>query len=123
MWTPPCMYYPHFKMSQCMLYSTNPLVHVHIHNIEYIHICFTVVRCSALNNPDNGHVTVTSRVVGSTASYQCNRGYTLIGEEERVCLPDGSWSGYAPTCQGQYTMRVSLYLIREFIPLKVTVYN
>ena len=29
-------------------------------------------------------------------------GYTITGEGFRVCQNDGTWSGTAPTCQGEF---------------------
>ena len=39
--------------------------------------------------------------VGSHASYECNE--PLEGNDQcstRVCLPDGTWNGEEPTCEG-----------------------
>jgi hypothetical protein len=35
---------------------------------------------------------------GDTAHYTCRPGYTLFGEEERVCLDSGIWAGRQPLC-------------------------
>ena len=56
--------------------------------------------CSKLSNPSNGNVNVPSRRIGSTAVYSCITGYNLVGDESRVCRSGGSWSGSAPTCEG-----------------------
>ena len=37
--------------------------------------------------------------VGSRAWYDCSDEYELIGNSERVCINDGSWSGDDPLCQ------------------------
>ncbi|KAI1288488.1 CUB and sushi domain-containing protein 3 [Halotydeus destructor] len=34
----------------------------------------------------------------ATALYKCDRDYTLVGNETRVCLGNGSWSGSEPKC-------------------------
>ena len=54
--------------------------------------------------------------VGSHASYECNE--PLEGNDQcstRVCLPDGTWSGEEPTCEGNsnawITIHASLYSI------------
>jgi len=36
----------------------------------------------------------------SKAAYTCNDGFSTTDPTSRDCLPDGSWSGVAPTCQG-----------------------
>eukprot|EP00117_Sycon_ciliatum_P000628 scpid76378/ scgid0996/ Sushi, von Willebrand factor type A, EGF and pentraxin domain-containing protein 1 len=46
----------------------------------------------------NGGVVYLETTVGSSAFYQCNAGFNLIGERERVCQADGSWSPELPTC-------------------------
>ena len=56
--------------------------------------------CGSLNNPLNGQVTLTDTTVGSTATYECDSGFTLVGNEERTCQDDGTWSGTDPTCDG-----------------------
>ena len=57
-----------------------------------------IIRCGGLSNPSNGQVRITNDVPGSTATYTCNSGYTLVGGETRTCQNDGTWSGSAPTC-------------------------
>jgi CUB/sushi domain-containing protein len=56
--------------------------------------------CPKLSNPPNGQVKVTSNRIGAVATYSCNSGFNLAGNINRVCRPDGSWSGSVPTCQG-----------------------
>ncbi len=34
------------------------------------------------------------------AVYRCNTGNSIIGSSFRICQPDGTWNGNAPTCQG-----------------------
>jgi len=66
-----------------------------------IYIFFqTVVDCNALNDPANGQVNHTSGTTfGETATYSCNTGYNLVGDNTRTCEATGNWSGSAPTCQ------------------------
>ena len=35
----------------------------------------------------------------SMASYTCNEGYLLMGDEVRACQSSGLWSGQQPTCE------------------------
>lgn len=39
-------------------------------------------------------------VAGAIATYSCNEGYTLNGDENRTCDvdQDGMWSGTEPSC-------------------------
>lgn len=34
----------------------------------------------------------------ATAKYSCDKDYTLVGNETRTCLGNGSWSGIPPKC-------------------------
>ena len=54
---------------------------------------------------DNGSLTFPGGLVlyngtaeGAVATYQCNTGYTLSGNAERVCQSDGNWNGITPQC-------------------------
>ncbi len=37
---------------------------------------------------------------GTSAMYQCNLGYYLVGNYSRTCLNNGIWSLEIPTCKG-----------------------
>ncbi|XP_042638313.1 complement factor B [Orycteropus afer afer] len=40
--------------------------------------------------------------LGDSITYQCNRGLTLRGSEQRTCLEGGFWSGTEPSCQDSF---------------------
>ena len=61
---------------------------------------FSAADCDNLNDPSNGQVTLTGTVFGSVASYECDTGFSLVGNMERTCQDDGEWSGTDPTCNG-----------------------
>ena len=69
------------------------------------HIVFApiiiIVDCGGLSDPANGNVTLTDTLLGSTATYTCNSGYSLVGDVSVVCQANaaGSWSGTA-NCSG-----------------------
>ncbi len=69
------------------------------------------VTCSELSTPDNGQVLYASAITlapfdfGTTATYQCDAGFGLVGETMSRCGGDGSssngvWTGTPPTCEG-----------------------
>ena len=61
----------------------------------------TAVNCGTLSNPANGSVSHTAGTTyGQTAIYSCNTGYNLMGSSTRSCQSTQTWSGSAPTCQG-----------------------
>lgn len=66
--------------------------------------CATPVDCGALGTLTNGTITTapaSSTTFGTTATYACNGGYTLVGTATRTCQASGNWSGSAPTCMAQ----------------------
>ena len=65
-------------------------------------ICTVTGLCSKLSSPAYGSVTWTGLTCGSTATYTCDSGYQLSGDQSRTCLSTGVWSGQEPTCTGGY---------------------
>nr|XP_042895666.1 sushi, von Willebrand factor type A, EGF and pentraxin domain-containing protein 1 isoform X2 [Parasteatoda tepidariorum] len=55
--------------------------------------------CGRIPAPENGWVETEGIVVGSTATYHCNKGYELEGTMTRSCLINESWSLVIPTCK------------------------
>jgi hypothetical protein len=60
--------------------------------------CLDVIDCGPLGDPANGEVSVSSTTFSSVATYSCNTGYTLTGDDMRTCLETGLWSGSELTC-------------------------
>ena len=40
-------------------------------------------------------------IFNSTATYSCNSGYELDGNQSRTCLASGNWSSSEPSCNGE----------------------
>ncbi|XP_003387839.1 PREDICTED: sushi, von Willebrand factor type A, EGF and pentraxin domain-containing protein 1-like isoform X2 [Amphimedon queenslandica] len=57
------------------------------------------IDCGPLTDPSNGKVTFDGASVGSSASYTCNEGYILSGNQRRQCLRTGEWTGSDPICR------------------------
>lgn len=55
--------------------------------------------CPVLQQIPNGFLNVSSYSENSVASYQCNSGYKLIGNDTRQCLLGGKWTNQEPFCQ------------------------
>lgn len=53
--------------------------------------------CPELTAPENGQVEYTTEE-GDFASYTCETGYILQGQNARQCV-SGSWTNNEPTCQ------------------------
>ncbi len=55
----------------------------------------------------NGGITyeagpADSRPINTIATFTCDNGYALTGGRFRACQNDGTWSGSAPTCRGEF---------------------
>lgn len=83
----------------CVQYAVLLFTNIRIANHCILFEYSTAVNCPALPNPENGGVSLSGITPGSTVTYDCNAGYSLIGERTRMCLPSGEWSGSAPTCK------------------------
>lgn len=64
-------------------------------------IVVTAVQCPPPENPPHGKAIFTSCSYNSVVSYECNYGYTLLGDATRRCGADKKWSGSMPKCQGK----------------------
>ena len=72
-----------------------------------------VVDCGSLASPTNGRVLLTTTTFDSTATYECDTGFNLIGDMERTCQENGQWTGGAPTCEGIITIYYTLSLLLQ----------
>lgn len=45
---------------------------------------------------------MTGSFVGDKATYTCNRGFILEGDQLRTCQSTGSWTGQEPICRRMY---------------------
>ena len=57
------------------------------------------MNCGDPGTLTNGRRFVAGTIEGSSVKFQCNHGYALRGESKRECLPNGEWSGQAPSCK------------------------
>ncbi|CAG9857786.1 unnamed protein product [Phyllotreta striolata] len=56
------------------------------------------IQCKEPEAPNGLIVTVNTYSVGGLVKYQCPRGHTMEGNDTRVCLKRGEWSGNPPLC-------------------------
>lgn len=66
----------------------------------------SLVECEALTPIPFGHINyqiVDTTIVqpGDLVIYSCDTLYTLSGQQHRICLRNGSWSGVEPICIGE----------------------
>ena len=66
-------------------------------------------QCVFSNNFPNGHILSHRPTyhVGDMLSFDCQLGYTLLGEITIECMATGSWSAQIPTCEGKH------YIVHE----------
>ena len=57
------------------------------------------ITCQKLDAPDYGSVSASDSTYGSKATYVCDHGYEMYGQDYRTCEYNGKWSGRAPTCK------------------------
>ena len=55
-----------------------------------------------MKDPDNGNVSVSGTTQNSVANYTCDPGYDVVGDDMRICLETGVWSGSKPNCTSEY---------------------
>lgn len=55
--------------------------------------------CPHLTIPHGRVVQVNT--IGDSAIYECNKGYSLYGNNVRQCQNDGKWSGVNPGCSSK----------------------
>ena len=49
-------------------------------------------------------VTWTSLTTGGVATYVCDPGFELVGDEMRDCQSNSQWSGEAPICRRKFIL-------------------
>ena len=65
---------------------------------------FSAVDCGCLRSLENGIIVFDDTTYNSEASYSCNPGYILTGNEMRICSGSGVWNGTIPICTGEKTL-------------------
>ena len=56
-----------------------------------------------LDDPAGGQVSIVVDLSGNTtATYECNEGYELLGDRVRICQANSQWSGSDSTCQSEW---------------------
>ena len=65
-------------------------------------------------------VTWTSLTTGGVATYVCDSGFELVGDEMRDCQSNSQWSGEAPICICKFILS-HCSCVRMFVSLFVYV--
>ena len=72
-------------------------MHIILATASYI-VPFFAGHCSNVSEPANGEVLLSGLSVGDTATFTCNTGYELVGEQTISCQTNGTWSNPPPVC-------------------------
>ena len=60
------------------------------------------VTCPRLSPPVSGELRGVGFTYLSLVQFACQLGFRLVGDSERTCLANGTWSGHTPNCEGGY---------------------
>ena len=52
---------------------------------------------------ENGYISLNAVTEGGVASFVCQEGFILKGNETLTCEQSGQWSGDVPKCISEYT--------------------
>lgn len=69
------------------------------------------VNCGSLPDIPRGRVILVNNSrtsFNASALYQCEKDFTLVGNETRTCLSNGSWSGETPKCMYSWCPELNL---------------
>lgn len=81
---------------------------------DYSHLCVTeAADCGQLKAPSNGGVNVDGTNIGATAVYYCKEGFALSGNAQRICKPNGRWSGSAPSCHSKSDHSIYILILTQ----------
>lgn len=59
------------------------------------------IDCGTLSPPVNGSIIISDTSLGAMAVYSCQNGFSLVGNSNRTCLVNSTWSGVDPICQSK----------------------
>ena len=61
-----------------------------------------VAHCHTLEPIPNGRYSFSQRRLGDVVTFECDRGFRLIGNNTRTCQSNRRFSGTEPRCKGNY---------------------
>lgn len=61
-----------------------------------------IVKCDPLRTPSNGRMALTKTTFNGRATFSCDEGFILIGNETLTCMANGNWSDSIPLCKSIY---------------------
>ena len=72
--------------------------------MQSLSVIFIIIEvdCGNPGIPVDGGTTVNSTTLDSVAIHNCDDGFLLVGESQRICLESGEWSAPLPTCERKH---------------------
>lgn len=67
----------------------------------------TTGSCGDPGIPSHGSREQTDFKIRSKVYFSCSEGFDLIGSSERMCFPNGTWSGTQPFCKRRNILLLS----------------
>ena len=83
---------------------------------SFDYLFFLVVDCGNPGSPAHGNRDSSNVFTyDASASFTCDPGYELVGEQSIKCQGDGTWSSSIPVCRREWTVPVWFYIIVEVL--------
>ena len=76
--------------------------HVSLNEPTFVVCVYVVKSCPVLVAPTNGMKDSNDISCDSSVEFSCDACYELMGNSQLTCLPNQTWSGTEPNCNGQY---------------------
>ena len=77
-------------------------------------------QCPTVSGPENGRVSLSGHSVGDRATFMCDTGYQLVGDQAMNCLSNGTWDSSPPVCSGMKHSIAILKLVKNYANLTHT---
>ena len=72
---------------------------------KFIIVTYCILEiCHDVRTVKNGRVTYSGHLIGDTANYHCNSGYSHHGPNVRYCLASGRWTGRSTRCESEWML-------------------
>lgn len=119
-----CVHRIIFTFIYCSTSSESGPYSLHLHSVQKLFSWFvdhrsvppfvgdTTGSCGDPGIPSQGSREQTDFRIRSKVHFSCSEGYELIGSSERMCFPNGTWSGTQPFCKRRKTHLPYLSLLQ-----------
>lgn len=91
--------YLHFICQHCRSCQCHRHITSSSHFVSLYHLPAAPLSCGSPDAQQNTTVMGKKFTLGEKIQYTCPKGHSLLGQTERECRLDGTWSGSSPTCK------------------------